>query len=178
MRADAVRNRDAVLDAGARLLAEHPTASMQEIADASGVGRTTVYRHFPAREDLVEALIARVADEVAGVTRDALAANGSADTALRRMTSDLVALGTRWRFLRSQRSEVQASVVESDRIFERWAAERQATGELRADQPATWLLAVTRNLVTAGIDAADDVGPDEAGRLAGETLVSALGPRP
>src|SRR3954454_3210453 len=117
MRADARRNHDSVLEAGARLLAERPAASMQEIADASGVGRTTVYRHFPAREDLVAALVSRVADEVAAVTVAALDGEEDALATLRRLGADLVALGQRWRFLRAQREEVQASVADTDRLF-------------------------------------------------------------
>src|SRR3954469_6815097 len=99
MRADARRNRHAVLEAGARLLAERPSASMQEIADASGVGRTTVYRHFPAREDLVGALVTQVAEEAVNVTRAALDGGGSTADALSRLAADVVALGRRWSFL-------------------------------------------------------------------------------
>src|SRR3954468_20109135 len=109
MRADARRNRSAVLDAGARLLAERPTASMQEIADASGVGRTTVYRHFPAREDLVAALIDQVAEEALHVMERAIAADGTAPDVLRRLAHDIVALGRRWSFLRAQRDAVRAA---------------------------------------------------------------------
>ena len=83
MRADARRNRAAVMEAGARLLADRPMASMQEIADASGVGRTTVYRHFPAREDLVAALVSQVADETAAVTEAVVANGDSAEEVLR-----------------------------------------------------------------------------------------------
>src|SRR3954468_21829128 len=106
MRADARRNRNAVLEAGARLLAERPAASMQEIADASGVGRTTVYRHFPAREDLVAALVTQVAEEATEVTNGAVAGDRTAEEVLRDLAAHLVALGRRWSFLRAQREEV------------------------------------------------------------------------
>ena len=64
-RADAQRNREAVLQAAIGLLGERPGASMRAIADASGVGRSTVYRHFPTREALLRALFARVLEESA-----------------------------------------------------------------------------------------------------------------
>src|SRR3954468_15735402 len=89
MRADARRNRSAVLDAGARLLAERPTASMQEIADASGVGRTTVYRHFPAREDLIEALVSQVADEIGQVSHAVTTMDAPCEEALRKLAIDI-----------------------------------------------------------------------------------------
>ena len=177
MRADARRNHDAVLEAGARLLAERPGASMQEIADASGVGRTTVYRHFPAREDLVRALIERVTEEVSAATHDAIDEERPAADVLRQLAAELVALGSRWRFLREQRPQVQASVTASDQAFQDWAERAQARGELRTDWPAGWILAVSRGMTTAAIDETDRLGAEEAGRLLGETLISALEPR-
>jgi AcrR family transcriptional regulator len=177
MRADARRNRQAVLDAGAKLLAERPGASMQEIADASGVGRTTVYRHFPAREDLVAALIEQVAQQVVSATSGALAVRGTAAEGLRRFAADLVLLGTRWRFLREQRLEVLASLQESDRAFVQWVREAQRRGELRTDLPAEWMLAVAKGVLTSSNDEVDRLGIEETARLAGETLVSAFTPR-
>ncbi len=55
-RQDAMRNRETVVEAGMKLLGEDPTASMQEVADRSGLGRSTVYRHFPNREALFGAM--------------------------------------------------------------------------------------------------------------------------
>lgn len=56
-RADARRNRDAVLTAAQAAFAEHgPDASLDEIARGAGVGIGTVYRHFPTRQALLEAV--------------------------------------------------------------------------------------------------------------------------
>ena len=178
MRADARRNHDSVLEAGARLLAERPAASMQEIADASGVGRTTVYRHFPAREDLVAALVARVAEEVTAVSAGALAIDRPAEDVLRRLSYDLVALGRRWHFLRDQREDLRASLTESDRAFHEWVTRAQERGEIRDDWSADWVLAVTRGLVTEAIVEAEGMGAERCGQLLSETLISALAPPP
>jgi serine phosphatase RsbU (regulator of sigma subunit) len=53
-RADATRNRERILDAAGKLLAQSPGASLGEIATAAGVSRSTIYRHFAGREGLVE----------------------------------------------------------------------------------------------------------------------------
>src|SRR4051794_10489047 len=171
MRADARRNHDAVLEAGATLLAERPAASMQEIADASGVGRTTVYRHFPAREDLVAALVSRVAEEVTAVSLAAFSTGGDAREILRRFSIDIVALGDRWNFLREQRDDLRASLEESDRAYRDWVADRQDAGELRDDFPADWVLAVTRGLITEAIHEAREIGAERAGELLADTMV-------
>jgi serine phosphatase RsbU (regulator of sigma subunit) len=53
-RADALANRERILGAAAALVGDRRT-SMAEIAAAAGVGRATLYRHFPTRQALVEA---------------------------------------------------------------------------------------------------------------------------
>ena len=56
VRADAERNRSRILEAAARLLAEDPRATTAQLADAAGVSRSTLHRHFPTRVDIVRAL--------------------------------------------------------------------------------------------------------------------------
>ena len=60
-RADARRNRQRILNAAASVYARNPKASMRAVADAAGVGRSTLFRHFPSREDLEGALKQRQA---------------------------------------------------------------------------------------------------------------------
>jgi AcrR family transcriptional regulator len=56
-RADARRNRKRVLDAARMLLAEHGLdVHVGRIARAAGVGIGTVYRNFPTKEDLLQAM--------------------------------------------------------------------------------------------------------------------------
>jgi AcrR family transcriptional regulator len=57
LRADARRNRERILAAGRQQFADHGLdVHMEQIARAAGVGIGTVYRHFPAKEDLLQAL--------------------------------------------------------------------------------------------------------------------------
>jgi AcrR family transcriptional regulator len=56
-RADARRNRKRILAAAREQFAEHGVdVHMERIARAAGVGVGTVYRHFPAKKDLLQAL--------------------------------------------------------------------------------------------------------------------------
>jgi AcrR family transcriptional regulator len=58
LRADARRNREAVLAAASRLFAEQGVeVQMPDVAKAASVGVGTVYRHFPRKEDLIAALV-------------------------------------------------------------------------------------------------------------------------
>ena len=58
MRADALRNYQKLLAAAAEAFAERGTddASLEEIARRAGVGIGTLYRHFPTRQALLEAV--------------------------------------------------------------------------------------------------------------------------
>ena len=62
-RADAVRNKDAIIDAALTRLSDNPGASMAEIARVAGVGRVDpLLRHFADRKDLVGAVFERAMD--------------------------------------------------------------------------------------------------------------------
>src|SRR5215218_4299477 len=58
LRSDARRNRERILAAAQEVFAEAGRdVQMPDIARAAGVGVGTLYRHFPAKEDLVRALV-------------------------------------------------------------------------------------------------------------------------
>lgn len=63
-RADALHNRDAIVDAALMFLNTNPRASLAEIAKAAGVGRVTLYGHFSSRDELLQAVIKRTLDRV------------------------------------------------------------------------------------------------------------------
>jgi AcrR family transcriptional regulator len=75
VRADAVRNRERLVEAARRAFAsgEHK-ATLEGIARDAGVGIGTLYRHFPTREALVEAVyraeLARLCDSAAELLAD------------------------------------------------------------------------------------------------------------
>ncbi|MEZ0354202.1 TetR/AcrR family transcriptional regulator [Mycobacterium sp. pR1184] len=56
VRADAVRNREHIIDVAHDAFAESGTTSLNEIAKRAGVGAGTLYRHFPTREVLILAV--------------------------------------------------------------------------------------------------------------------------
>ncbi|MCU1677326.1 MAG: TetR/AcrR family transcriptional regulator [Frankiales bacterium] len=84
LRADAQRNRDALLTAATEAFAEHGTeTSLEDIARRAGVGIGTLYRHFPTRDALVVAAYRRgVEDACDNATR--LLAEEPSDVALLR----------------------------------------------------------------------------------------------
>ena len=56
-RTDAKRNRERILEIAREVFTrEGATASLDDIARRSGIGNATLYRHFPTRDDLIEAV--------------------------------------------------------------------------------------------------------------------------
>lgn len=81
-RADSRRNRENLLAAAAAAFAEHGVeTSLEEIARQAGVGIGTLYRHYPTRDHLVEAVYRRELEALAEAA-DALSAAHPADVAL------------------------------------------------------------------------------------------------
>jgi AcrR family transcriptional regulator len=65
-RADAARNRERVLEAAKAVFsAGGPEASLEAVARTAGVGIGTLYRHFPTREALFEAVYRREVQQLA-----------------------------------------------------------------------------------------------------------------
>jgi AcrR family transcriptional regulator len=82
-RADAVRNRERVLEAAKTVFnAGGPEASLEAVAKRAGVGIGTLYRHFPTREDLFEAVYRREVEQLSELAEQLK--NGDPVDALRR----------------------------------------------------------------------------------------------
>src|SRR3954466_8573031 len=69
LRADAARNREAIVEAARAVFAEQGLdAPLDEIARRAGTGNATLYRRFPTREDLVAAVFAeRMVEQLSAV---------------------------------------------------------------------------------------------------------------
>ncbi|PSL52926.1 TetR family transcriptional regulator [Saccharothrix carnea] len=89
-RADATRNRAAILDAARTLIAAHGTdVGMDRIAATAGVAVGTLYRHFPTKHDLVAAIVADLGVMIGETLGSALASIGEGRTTAR---DEIVAL--------------------------------------------------------------------------------------
>jgi AcrR family transcriptional regulator len=72
-RADARRNRERILKAARTVFAEQGAeAQIDDVARRAKVGVGTVYRHFPTKEALIDAIVQEAFEEIAGFAREAL----------------------------------------------------------------------------------------------------------
>src|SRR5436190_3446150 len=140
LRADAARNREALLSAARQVMSEQGLdASLDEIARRAGVGNATLYRRFPTRTDLIVAVCEqRMAEHVHAVEQalaepdswEALRHYITAAGALQasdRAIADLVTLDV------SSAPEIERLRVRAVRGVETLIKRAKAAGTLRAD---------------------------------------------
>ncbi|MFN8074721.1 MAG: helix-turn-helix domain-containing protein [Kineosporiaceae bacterium] len=93
MRADAQRNREKILTAAREVFREQGyDASLDEVARRAGVGPGTLYRHFPRRETLLDALMQSWVERVETAAEKARAREGDPRDRLLSWLEDYVEL--------------------------------------------------------------------------------------
>jgi AcrR family transcriptional regulator len=91
-RSDAQRNRERLLDAAKAVFARHAgEASLEAVAREAGVGIGTLYRHFPTREALYEAVYSREVDDLVALAATLVKDTDAVD-ALRRWLRAMIDL--------------------------------------------------------------------------------------
>lgn len=110
-RRDVMRHRTMLLDAASRVFREQgPLVSMEAVVEASGIGRATLYRHFPDRTALLLALF----DRDIGAVIEAVSACAPSDKLLAmlgemgRITRHGSAIEDAWHALSPGHPEMQA----------------------------------------------------------------------
>jgi AcrR family transcriptional regulator len=166
LRADAARNRERILAAATEVFAENGLdATLDDVARRAGVGVGTVYRRFPGKETLVEALFE---ESVNGLVELAVEAAGMADSwqglvwflerACQRQAEDL---GLRDVVLHGMCGEARVAEAR-DRIVPavtRLVEQAQADGHLRRDVVAADI-PILELMVNAVAERTGQLAPD------------------
>lgn len=182
-RADAQRNITAIVDAALASLGRNPDASVGEIAQAAGVGRVTLYGHFPSRADLVDAALSRAISDSNAIL-EAVDLSGDPRMALTRLIEDSWRIVNQFRslLLAAQNSLPQGRIRDlhagpAERV-ERLLERGQAEGVFRTDLPMTWLVATMQNVMHGAADEihAGRLSPDDAAGLITATVLAAFTP--
>lgn len=141
LRADAQRNRDKLVEVAVAAFARDGIdTSLEEIARTAGVGIGTLYRHFPNRDVLLEAVFRRNVDDIAAQA-DELLETLPGDQALAEWMSRFVryvatkkGLATHLKSVVSADAEIFAySHAKMDGVMKRLVETGQREGTIRAD---------------------------------------------
>ncbi|MGW4697724.1 TetR/AcrR family transcriptional regulator [Kitasatospora cineracea] len=158
MRADARKNRDQLLAVAGVVVAEQGAdASLRDIARRADVALPTLYRHFPTREALLDALLRESFDGLAERAA-ALEASDPPEDALVTWLRDCVTVAREYRgvtelmaaAIEDTGSALHASCVTMRAAGTRLLARAQAAGAARADLDGTELFALVAALAWLG----------------------------
>jgi len=140
-RADAVRNRERVLEAAKAVFsAGGPDASLEAVARRAGVGIGTLYRHFPTREALFEAVYRREVQQLSELAEQLKSEADPVDALRRWLRSNVEFVATKKGMAAALALAVHGSselyVYSFDRLTKAVGAlldRAVAAGEIRAD---------------------------------------------
>ena len=144
-----------ILDAAAAVLGKRgDAASMEEVAEAAGVGRATLYRYFPSREALLRALEAAAVEQLCVKIAEAELDTVPVAEGIARLNRGFLDAGDKYvALLRAGRKTTDARVIEH-----RIAAPVRALihrgvqdGTLRADIPPEMLLGMFTALLESAL---------------------------
>lgn len=182
---DSIRptSRDAILEAGFRLLSADPAVSLADIAQYAGVGRATLHRYFPGRDDLLRALaLSALAEMDDAADRAAEGATDLAD-ALRRILNALIPLGDRHGFLAHFPMDTDPDIT---REYERQSRETREMieaarreGLFNPDLPTAWVERMIDAVILSGWESirAQESTPAQACDLAWTSLMNGVSAR-
>jgi len=183
LRADARRNRERLLAVADEVLAKNgPSASTEDIARAAGVGIGTLFRHFPTKEALLEAVfVARLRQLTAQAEQLASAADPGAafETFFRQIIAEARTKLTLADALASAGIDLKHAAGESKpnltAAIERLLARAQQVGSVRSDIGTAELLA----LIVGTSRAVQQLGdrPEVESRMVRVVLDGLSGPR-
>src|ERR1700716_1265888 len=140
-RADAVRNRERVLEAAKAVFsAGGPDASLEAVARRAGVGIGTLYRHFPTREALFEAVYRREVEQLVELAEQLESEAAPVDALRRWLRSNVELVATKKGMIAALALAVQSSSELYAYSFDRLTKaigtlldRAVAAGEIRAD---------------------------------------------
>ncbi|WP_139415882.1 TetR/AcrR family transcriptional regulator [Agromyces laixinhei] len=182
-RADARKNIEKITQAAIECLGQDPDASLGQVAQAAGVGRVTLYGHFPSRELLVEAALVRALTDGDRVL-EAVDLTGDPRAALRAL------IESSWQLTAQAGTILEAAqaVLPPGRIRELHAEPEarvnhlirrgQAEGVFRTDLPVSWLASSMHHVMkgAAADITAGRLDPGDAGQFIAEVILGAYTP--
>lgn len=182
LRADAERSVRAILEAAERVLADDPAASIEQIAEAAGVARTTIHRRFASRQALLDAMAETAVRQLTEAIEATRPEAVPPLVALHQITANVLRVKSSWRFAFAQNLAEDSPPARAQREIARRCREllgrARDEGLLDADADLEWTRQVYYALIGAALhDERTEADPDALATRIVRTLLHGVGPR-
>ena len=176
--------RDSIVDAATYVLARNPSASLGEVALRAGVGRATLHRYFPKREDLIRDLALRSIEDVTAAVAEQVDTSGDSRVTVRQLFDAIVPLGDKYHFLYGEWAENDAEVAAKYNKHLDWLGPiiqaLKADGHLAEHVNFDWAVAIFDAIIWAAWSSVHEgsIARRDAPQLAYRTFMNGLAARP
>jgi len=174
-------SKESIMRAAIGILAKNPHITYSDLAAGIGIGRATLYRHFPNREALLREICLYALKQSEVEMMPVFSMNLSAMDTLYAMLEKLIPMGEQLYFLAREYSALQDEEIV--RIYEGQLTTLQnmvraakAEGGIAPDIPDAWIVRIIDNIIYAAWEAINDgdIARNDAVELVFRTLIEGL----
>jgi len=176
------RTRALIIETATQILSKNAQVTLNDIADAAGIGRATLHRHFKNRDELMNVLTREALRETEEACAPVMAQASSAKEALEVMFKAIIPLGNRYSFLANEFSvmsdpDIQKAYQRQLSAVSDLVSALKAEGNIASDVPNAWVTSAIDGLIYSAWSSVEEgyVARRDAGPLAVRTLLSGLG---
>lgn len=182
LRADAERSVRSILEAADRVLSTNPAASLEQVAEAAGVARTTIHRRFANRQALVDAMAAMAVQQLLEAIESGRPETAPPLVALHQITVNVLRTKVSWGFALGQPAPSGSVVADmQQRVVHRCLellGRVRDLGVLDAQADLDWTRRVYYALIGESLHGDDtETDPDVLASRIIDTLLYGAGPR-
>jgi AcrR family transcriptional regulator len=163
LRADAERSIRSILEAAERVLSTDPGASLEQVAEAAGVARTTIHRRFASRQALLDAMAVTAVQQLSEAIEAGRPETAPPLVALHQITANVLRTKLNWQFALAESNAPGSAAAEAQQQVSRRCLELlgrvRDLGVLDAGADLDWTRRVYYALIGEslhGQDATDD----------------------
>ncbi|MEM1434368.1 MAG: TetR/AcrR family transcriptional regulator [Pseudomonadota bacterium] len=172
---------EAIIEAATAIFSANPNASMSEVAIKAGVGRATLHRHFPTRNDLLREIGHRCVRETNAAAAALISEDQTSLEQLQNAFRAVIPLGDQYHFLNQAvggDEALDAAYAAQLDWLKQLIRTLKADGHVDPELPEEWVLALIDQLIWTAWEQASRglIRVQEAPRLALRTLLKGVQP--
>jgi len=180
LRADAERSIRSILEAAERVLSADPGASLEQVAEAAGVARTTIHRRFASRQALLDTMAVAAVRQLSEAIEAGRPETAPPLVALHQITANVLRTKLSWQFALGQPAAPGSATAQAQQQVVRRCLELLARvrdlGVLAADADLEWTRRVYYALIGESLHGEDsDADADALATRIIDTLLHGAG---